>query len=145
MIIIIIEGKIHYIHLFHLCVDFVPTVIPLLQARNLDVGPRRSKVFSHHANHQSPTSQFINQLFNHQQVSSNNVPSILSNSNNPFTSSALPNDVDRASSINHHVALNPQVHLNENFLFYVLQTLIILKLYKRLETPMTMYSLFLSA
>ena len=145
MIIIIIEGKIHYIHLFHLCVDFVPTVIPLLQARNLDVGPRRSKVFSHHANHQSPTSQFINQLFNHQQVSSNNVPSILSNSNNPFTSSALPNDVDRASSINHHVALNPQVHLNENFLFYVLQTLIILKLYKRLETPMTMYSLFVSA
>ena len=112
MIIIIIEGKIHYIHLFHLCVDFVPTVIPLLQARNLDVGPRRSKVFSHHANHQSPTSQFINQLFNHQQVSSNNVPSILSNSNNPFTSSALPNDVDRASSINHHVALNPQVHLD---------------------------------
>ena len=135
----------NHIHLFYLCVDFVPTVIPLLQARNLDVGPRRSKVFSHHANHQSPTSQFINQLFNHQQVSSNNVPSILSNSNNPFTSSALPNDVDRASSINHHVALNPQVHINKNFLFYVLQTLIILKLYKRLETPMTMYSLFVSA
>ena len=137
-----IEGNIYHIHLFNLCVDFVPTVIPLLQARNLDVGPRRSKVFSRHANHQSPTSQFINQLFNHQQVSSNNVPSILSNSNNPFTSSALPNDVDRASSINHHVALNPQVNLNENFLFYVLQTLII---YKRLETPMTIYSLFVSA
>ena len=145
MIIIMIEGNMHYIHLFYLCVDFVPTVIPLLQARNLDVGPRRSKVFSHHANHQSPTSQFINQLFNHQQVSSNNVPSILSNSNNPFTSSALPNDVDRASSINHHVALNPQVHLNENFLLYILQALIILKLYKRLEIPMTMYSLFVSA
>ena len=120
-----IEGNMYNIHLFYLCVDFVPTVIPLLQARNLDVGPRRSKVFSHHANHQSPTSQFINQLFNHQQVSSNNVPSILSNSNNPFTSSALPNDVDRASSINHHVALNSQVNLNENFLFYVLQFLII--------------------
>ena len=140
-----IEGNMYNIHLFYLCVDFVPTVIPLLQARNLDVGPRRSKVFSHHANHQSPTSQFINQLFNHQQVSSNNVPSILSNSNNPFTSSALPNDVDRASSINHHVALNPQVHLNENFLLYILQALIILKLYKRLEIPMTMYSLFVSA
>ena len=143
MIIIMIERNMNHIHLFYLCVDFVPTVIPLLQARNLDVGPRRSKVFSRHANHQSPTSQFINQLFNHQQVSSNNVPSILSNSNNPFTSSALPNDVDRASSINHHVALNPQVHLNQNFLFYALQTLI--KSYKRLETPMTMYSLLVLA
>jgi hypothetical protein len=88
--------------------EFVPTVIPLLESRNLDVGQRRSKSFQQNSNNQNAANQFVNQLFNHQQLSSNNVPSILSNSNNAFNSQPYP-AIERASSINHHVAINAQV------------------------------------
>lgn len=94
---------------FNLTIDFVPTVIPLLQARNLVVGPRTSKSVQQNVNNPNLSNLFVNQVFNHQQVSSNNVPSILSNSNNHFNSQPFL-ATDRASSINHHVALNAQVN-----------------------------------
>ena len=84
-------------------------MIPLLQSRNLVVGPRTSKSVLQNSNTQNPANLFVNQVFNHQQVSSNNVPSILSNPNNAFNSQSFPL-TDRASSINHHVALNVQVN-----------------------------------
>ena len=94
--------------------EFVPTVIPFIQSRNLEVGhQRRSKSIL-----QSPQNEgnnpFINQVFNHHQVSSNNVPSILSNSNvntNALHSDPFPAATDRVSSVNTNTGLSNQVSI----------------------------------
>ena len=94
--------------------EFVPTVIPFIQSRNLDVGhQRRSKSILQPPQNEE-NNPFINQVFNHHQVSSNNVPSILSNSNvntNAVHSDPFPAATDRVSSINTNTGLSNQVSI----------------------------------
>ena len=90
-------------YFFVFSTEFVPTVIPFIQARNLDVGGQRSSKSIQQNSNIGGNNPFINQVFNHQQVSSNNVPSILSNSNiqnNAFHSEPFPAATDRVSKVN---------------------------------------------
>ena len=106
--------NLHGNKIYFFLAEFVPTVIPFIQARNLDVGgQRRSKSIQQNSN-VGGNNPFINQVFNHQQVSSNNVPSILSKSNsqnNAFHSDPFPAATDRVSSVKTNTGLSNQVSI----------------------------------
>ena len=94
--------------------EFVPTVIPFIQSRNLDVGHQRRSKSILQSSQNEGNNPFINQVFNHHQVSSNNVPSILSNSNvnsNALHSDPFPAATDRVSSVNTNSGLSSQVSI----------------------------------
>ena len=89
-------------------------MIPLIQSRNLDVGPRNSKHLKQNSNAQNVENPFLKQIFNNHQVSSNNVPSPSLNTNNAINSQQF-SQTHKGSTINHHVALNAQVSINNKY------------------------------